>query len=224
MSKAFYEIMRIDVNRSGTMTHITKEEFSKITGKKAALYSIMPIENIPSIMKQGILCHQDAQSVKHQSVALENVQEKREQKRVCGGLYLHQYANLYFNPRNPMMFYVQRHGDGICILAINPEILNQDGCVISDMNAAKREVRFYEPSALEELDFKQIFAEFWEDEFTKARECAEVLVPHRVDFSYVMGALVQSAEDREKLEKMGFSKDKDIYIDRYRFFGKEDDA
>lgn len=204
------------------MTYITKEKFSKITGKKAALYSIMPIDNIPSIMKYGILCHREAQSVKHQSVALENVQEKREQKRVCGGLPLHQYANLYFNPRNPMMFYVQKHGDGVCILAINPEIMNQDGCVISDMNAAKSEVRFHEPDALNELNFEQIFAEFWKDEFTKAQECAEVLVPYRVDFSYVMGALVQSKEDKEKLEKMGFLKS--IYIDGHRFFREEEDA
>lgn len=204
------------------MSYITKEKFSKITGKKAALYSIMPIENVPSIMENGILCHEEAQKILHHSVALEDVQEKREQKQVCGGLRLHQYANLYFNPRNPMMFYVQHHGDGVCILAIDPEILNQDGCVVSDMNAAKREVRFYEPCNLEELDFEQVFAQFWNDEFTKARECAEVLVPYRVDFSYVMGAVVQNSEDREKLKAMGFSKD--IYIDGHRFFRKEEDA
>ena len=37
------------------MSYITKEKFSKITGKKAALYSIMPIENVPSVMKNGCI-------------------------------------------------------------------------------------------------------------------------------------------------------------------------
>lgn len=74
----------------------------------------------------------------------------------------------------------------------------------------------------EKREQKQVFAQFWNDEFTKARECAEVLVPYRVDFSYVMGAVVQNSEDREKLKAMGFSKD--IYIDGYRFFRKEEGA
>lgn len=35
----------------------TRERFQKITGGHTALYSIMPIENIPSVMEHGILSH-----------------------------------------------------------------------------------------------------------------------------------------------------------------------
>ena len=54
---------------------ITTENFISLTNGKApfsALYSIMPIENIPSIIKHGILSHELACKYNHKSVALDN--------------------------------------------------------------------------------------------------------------------------------------------------------
>ena len=58
---------------------------------------IMPMENIPSVLKHGILSFERSSKVEHHSVALEEAQEKRDAKNVPGGLLLHQYANLYFH-------------------------------------------------------------------------------------------------------------------------------
>jgi hypothetical protein len=65
---------------------------------------IMPIGNIPSVMAHGILSHERASKLAHASVAMDAIQEKRDKKHVPGGLKLHQYANLYFHARNPMLF------------------------------------------------------------------------------------------------------------------------
>ena len=58
---------------------------------------IMPLENIPSVLKLGILSNERAAKVPHYSVALEVVQERRELKHVPGGLKLHQIRQLVFS-------------------------------------------------------------------------------------------------------------------------------
>ncbi|EQD40247.1 hypothetical protein B1B_14996, partial [mine drainage metagenome] len=67
------------------------------------LHSIMPISNIGSVMTHGVLSYERAARLAHHSVALQPVQDRRDQKQVPGGLKLHQYANLYFHARNPML-------------------------------------------------------------------------------------------------------------------------
>jgi ssDNA thymidine ADP-ribosyltransferase DarT-like protein len=62
------------------------------------LHCIMPTVNLPSVMERGTLSYERAAKLQHHSVALQPVQEKRDQKHVPGGLRLHQYANLYSMP------------------------------------------------------------------------------------------------------------------------------
>src|SRR5438093_1371689 len=149
---------------------------------------IMPLENIPSVLKLGILSHERATTVKHYSLAMEEVQDKRDQKQVPGGLKLHQYANLYFHARNPMMFKRKDEAADLGILRVSTQVLNLDGTVISDQNAASDYVRFLHPKQWKLLDFDAIYAMDWRhpgDQVAywrhRARKCAEVLVPQRVD-------------------------------------------
>lgn len=62
------------------------------------LHCIMPIGNITSVQQNGILSHELAAKLPHHSVAMQVIQDKRDQKSVPGGLKLHQYANLYSTP------------------------------------------------------------------------------------------------------------------------------
>ena len=84
---------------------------------------IMPLENIPSVLKLGILSNERSAKIEHHSVAMEDVQEKRELKHVPGGLKLHQYANLYFHARNPMLYKRKGEINNLCILRISTEIM-----------------------------------------------------------------------------------------------------
>jgi ssDNA thymidine ADP-ribosyltransferase, DarT len=69
----------------------------------AEFQNIALIDNLPSVLEHGILSHAEAKKITHLSVALQAVQDKRDAKRVPGGLPLHEYANVYFHARNPMM-------------------------------------------------------------------------------------------------------------------------
>jgi len=106
------------------------------------LHYIMPIANIGSVMAHGLLSYERAAGLPHASVALQPVQDKRDKKLVPGGLKLHQYANLYFHARNPMLFKRLNEAGMLCVLRVSTEVLALPGAVISDQNAASDYVRF----------------------------------------------------------------------------------
>ncbi len=49
------------------------------------LHCIMPITNIPSVMEAGILSYERAAKLEHHSVALQPVQDKRDQSKYPAG-------------------------------------------------------------------------------------------------------------------------------------------
>ena len=176
------------------------------------LHCIMPIANIPSVMERGVLSHERAASVQHLSVALQPVQDRRDKKHVPGGLRLHQYANLYFHARNPMMFKRRDEAPNLCVLRISTTILERDGTVISDQNAASDYVRFLHPRQWQLLDFDAIYAMDWRHPGNPAayyrhssQKCAEVLVPQQVDTQFITGAYVIDDAARERLEAFGLA-------------------
>lgn len=62
--------------------------------------------NVPSILRLGICSHEASRTIQHSSIASAAVQGRRDERSIPGGLRLHQYANLYFNARNAMMYSV----------------------------------------------------------------------------------------------------------------------
>jgi ssDNA thymidine ADP-ribosyltransferase, DarT len=186
---------------------------------------IMPLENIPSVLKQGILSNERAASLPHRSVAMQEVQEKRDLTRVPGGLNLHQYANLYFHARNPMLYKRKGEAERLCVLSISIEVRHVSGVVFADRNASSAYARFLDPSQWMLLDFDSIYAKDWNrlhanDPIAKlvhkAKKCAEVLVPHCVESKYVFGAHVVDQSTCSNLKSLGF--ELPISIDSEMFF------
>lgn len=160
------------------------------------LHSIMPIANFGSVGQHGILSYERAAQLPHHSVALQPVQDKRDKKQVPGGLKLHQYANLYFHARNPMLYKRLAQASSLCVLRVSTQVLQLKAVVITDQNAASDWVRFYSPAQWQSLPFDDIFATDWRHPDPpsyyrrKSRKCAEVLVPGRVEPGYIVGAYV----------------------------------
>lgn len=176
-------------------------------------HSIMPMANIQSVMRYGILSYDRAARLKHHSIALQPVQERRDEKQVPSGLKLHQYANLYFHARNPMMYKRLAEADSLCVLRVSTDVLRINGTVIADQNAASDYVRFLAPKHWSALPFDAIFAKDWRhpgDPIAywrhKAQMCAEVLVPHKVDPSHIAGAYVVDRGADKRLKGLGFSR------------------
>lgn len=175
---------------------------------------IMPLENIPLVLKLGILSHERAAKLEHRSVAMEEVQERRDQKHIPGGLKLHQYANLYFHARNPMLYKRKAEVASLCVLRISLDVCSLPGVVFADCNASSPFARFLDPSQWKLLDFDSILALDWNRQHAhdpyayrihKARKCAEVLVPHCVESKYLMGAYVVDSNAGARLKSLEFN-------------------
>lgn len=174
------------------------------------LHFITPIANLASIAKKGILCHDAARKLKAATVAMPEIQSKRAKKSVPRGMSLHQYANLYFHARNPMMF-VRRvlHLD-IAVLRVAPAVLDLSKAIIADGNAASGYTGFWpSPDGLARIDRELTFAEDWRDLDQivywqkKQAKCAEVLVPGRVDAKYITGVYASCAQSKAAIDALG---------------------
>ena len=198
------------------------ELFTKIT-KQTGLFNIQAIANNPSIMQRGLLSNEKASIIKHTSIAMEEIQEQRDAVIIPNGMALHKYANVYFDPKNPMLYKRKDENENICILKFDRSILDLKGVVVSDCNASSRYASFYSPEVgLKEIDFKLVFATDWRDDNKyeyyrkKSKKCAEVLVPFCISFDFVVCAAVYNEIAKKKLVETGF--DRTIYIEPQFFF------
>ena len=196
----------------GKRTIKASEAFINMT-KQRWLYNITVIENIPSIIQHGILCYDLASKIPHTSIALNPVQERRNKVQIPNGMKLHRYANLYFTYHNPMLYARQAQAEDLCILAVSCSVLDTNGCIVTDRNAATGLVKFYSPEeGIRQIDFDKVFAKFWthenpyEQSNHKAIKCAEVLVPYKVPYDQIMSACVVSEGAKQKLQETGFDR------------------
>jgi len=172
------------------------------------LYFITAIINVPSILEHGILSHNliAKKKIDHASVANVDVQGWRINKVIPGKKKLHDYANLYLNARNPMLYVLLNKHRDLCVLRISDDVVRKPGVVMSDRNAARGWARFQSwPDGLSMLDKEELFALSWDDpdQYRKARlkgvMCAEVLVPDKVESRYIKGAYVSCQEALDRL-------------------------
>ena len=174
---------------------------------------IVPIATVPSILRRGILSHRRAENVSHESIALEGVQDRRAKVIVPNGRPLHEYANLYISPRNPMLFKRQDIHAQICVLRVSSDVLDIPNVVVTDSNAGSKYVRFSPaPRGLAIVDRERTFARWWnhpEDQIDQwrhsAQKCAEVLVPDAVPTRYINGAYASCDEGNQALLDAGFN-------------------
>ncbi|MGA3171277.1 MAG: DUF4433 domain-containing protein [Chthoniobacteraceae bacterium] len=179
--------------------------------KLTEFQSIMLIDNVPSVLKLGILSFAEASRIQHSSVALQEMQDIRDGKSVTGGLPLHEYANVYFHARNPMMSKRRDEAHRLCVLRVSMRILEISGAVITDQNATSKYVRFNAPDKLDLLDLEVIFARNWKHPEDKIKEwkhssakCAEVLIPKRIPPEMIEGAYVCNGAARQSLVQAEF--------------------
>lgn len=183
-------------------------------------YNIQSISNIESILRLGILSFNKSSNVNHDSIASMLVQGRRN-KSVPNGSNLHDYACLYFDARNTMMFKIKYRSD-ICVLRVSEDVINLEGTVVTDRNAACDFVNFYTIDEIRKLDFDTIFMRDWRSDnqseywWNRKVKCAEILVKNKVPSEYIIGAYVKNTTAQNSLEEQGF--DKPIEINRDMFF------
>jgi hypothetical protein len=113
-----------------------------------SLYYITHVDNIPSIIEKGIFSHGEMETRGIPCTPIYDAQivSDRQKKTTPAGNTLWDYANLYFQPRNPMMYRVmlEKRRTDIGVIGIDPTVMNQSGKVyITDGNAANGATEFY---------------------------------------------------------------------------------
>lgn len=176
--------------------------------KATGLYYITHVENLPSLLERGILSHNRVaqEGIQSRKIYDSSIVERRGDKRVPGGESLWGFANLYFQPRNAMLFRViaENSADSIAVVSVRPAILSREDIYIADGNAANDETEIH-PAAegrkrVTEIR-RQADREFWSAETgSKRRLMAECLVPDHVDPSQIQEIYVGSPETANRVK------------------------
>jgi O-acetyl-ADP-ribose deacetylase (regulator of RNase III) len=191
------------------------------------LFYITHINNLPSILEKGILCHQEIinQNLEPQTVYDSNIISLRQGKSLPNNKKLWDYANMYFQVRNPMLYRVTRESkiDEIAVLSIDKSILKLSDIYVSDGNAAHSHSSFFESTSMDSIhetlkDIQKM--EYW-DESGKRKIMAEALVPSHVPPQYIKAIYTPSEKGSELIKSKCDFHLKDIVIEPRMFFSPD---
>lgn len=111
-------------------------------------------------------------------------------------------VNLYFQPRNAMLYQVLQNFNAgeIVVLLINASVIDQPGCYVSDRNAATHAPKFLPAKEYKSIiDFGVFKKDYWTDsDDTKQKMMAEILVPDRISPEEIIGVYVSKSNDKVK--------------------------
>ena len=150
-------------------------------------YQITHISNLKSILKRGLYSHDQVRKRKISSSVVydKGIVERRRYIPTDKRKSLHEYINLYFNPRNSMMYRVKAIEErDVIVIQLNSGILGRKGVFLADGNAAANATNFHlvDKETLAQLRH-QVDRESWNDadEIVKkenvSKMMAECLVP-----------------------------------------------
>ncbi|MEH1913421.1 DarT ssDNA thymidine ADP-ribosyltransferase family protein [Nostoc sp.] len=173
-----------------------------------SLYYITHIENLPSILQRGILSHKAVEElgVSYTPIYDSGIVSKRKDKSTPARSSLWEYANLYFQPRNPMMYRVVHEKDkrDIAVVGVKPDVFGAAGGLITDGNAANDPTQFFaikEGIEILQKQWKIIQNEWWNDlDGSKRKIMAECLVPKQISPELVHSIFVADYKAKERVE------------------------
>ena len=168
------------------------------------LYYITHIDNLPSIFERGILSHERIEEEGLQPAHIYNtdIVNRRRKKNTPDRKSLWSYANLYFQPRNPMMYRVvhEKGSKDLTVISVSKKILQEPGVFITDGNAANDPTQFYFPAeGLKMLrqQWKIIQNEWWNNlDGSKRKIMTECLVPNNISPEFINSIYVADEETR----------------------------
>ena len=184
------------------------------------LYYITHKDNLKSILKYGIFSHRHAEKwgllgrlIAKKTVIYDKdiINIRRDKKFKDRSLW--DYANVYFQARNPMLYQVIKkfRSEEIVLLQINPDIIKLPGAVVTDGNAASESTDFFEnesiKKSLNNLDDTLFNRDYWTDIYDGKRKImAEVLIPNKIPSKNIIGIYTDSQKTSksitEQLEKI----------------------
>lgn len=173
------------------------------------LFYITHINNIVSILEKGILSHESIENNQLKPTTIYNSQivDNRSRRIVCENKSLWKFANLYFQPRNAMLYSISKNYPiyEIAIISIKPDILHEKDIWIATGNAAHNDSEIIPidegVNILGQIK-KETNKEWWSNEDgSKRKIMAECLVPDKIFPSYIQTIYVPCEKANEDLRK-----------------------
>lgn len=173
------------------------------------LYYITHIDNLPSILQNGILSHEQVETrqIKYTPIYDKEIIENRRNRTLPDGKNLWYFANLYFQPRNPMLYRVicEKSVDDIAVVTLKADILNRDDIFISLGNAASFSTEILPAKEGRQSLYKLtkiLEKEWWTEESGDKRKImAECLVPDEISPEYIHTIYVASYDIANSVKK-----------------------
>jgi hypothetical protein len=195
------------------------------------LYYITHIQNLPSILEHGILSHNEVQQRNLERMKIYNAEivERRKNKKTPAGDSLWDYANVYFQPRNPMLYTVidKYRRNNIVVVKVKKTLLNRGDIFVTTGNAAHSAsvIDKPTPTLLKEIA-RFLKIEYWKDyDGTKRKIMAECLVPKLIEPQFIECVYVPRNGDnlpkvKNIINRLGLSLD--VICEPHMFFQPED--
>ncbi|MBI2831398.1 MAG: DUF4433 domain-containing protein [Chloroflexi bacterium] len=191
------------------------------------LYYITHVENIPSILKSGIFSHERIETEKIPFVRIydENIVSNRHSITVPDGRNLWHFANVYFQPRNPMLYRVvhEKSEDIIAVLGLRSEILEKHDIYITTGNAAHSLTNILYPiEAIKELPTiikNSVKLDWWhEEDGSKRKIMAECLIPDMITPDMIHTIYVAKSKTRATIKELINRDDIPVVLEPNMFF------
>jgi len=140
----------------------------------------------------------DAEKIDYTPIYDPSIVSSRKSIKSPDGISLWSYANLYFNPRNPMLYRVviENSADKMAVIGVDKAILKQQGVFVSNGNAASSysEIMSVSDSVLFKL-LRETDKVYWtESPSSKRKIMAECLVPNNIQSQLIKSIYFSSWE------------------------------
>lgn len=194
-----------------------------------SLYYITHIDNLASILRHGIPSHRqvDAQNIVFTPIYNAEIVAHRAQRQTPDNKSLWEYANVYFQPRNPMLYKVLSETDkkNVVILGVKPQVLETKGAFIALGNAAHS----LSPIVDIKNGLKAIQGEYWPvlhsdwwkiEDGTKRKIMAECLVPNAISPNEIHSVYVINSSVAEHVRGIlaDIARPVEVFVEPHMFF------
>ena len=200
-----------------------------LTHSDKGLYYITHIDNTPTILRDGILSAKkiEEQGIPFASLYSADTIARRAKRLTPDRKSLWEYASVYFQPRNPMLYRVMNDIEkkDVVVLGLNPQIVETPGALISLGNAVSplsALLNVEEGLTMLNDDYWAIInSDWWKTEDgTKRKIMAECLVPEQIPAAQIQSIYVpnQSLADKLKPVLNNFALEISVFVEPHMFF------
>ena len=177
--------------------------------KIKSLYYITHKDNLPSILERGILSSDrvEAEGLRPTPIYDGKGVEQRNSK-TADGRNLWDYATLYFQPRNAMMYRTVHQKDlkDLAVVGVDNKVLNEQDVIITDGDATRETTQFcHLPEGLKILKKQWSIVEndWWNNsDGSKRKMMSECLVLNYVKPVYIHSVYVPNNTARDEVQKV----------------------